>query len=67
LRGAGHQALSGALDKAIDWGLVSRNVASRAVRPRPERVEFMVLNPVQVEALLEEIDKTNQWAELRFS
>ena len=58
-----HQALRGALDRAVDWELVGRNVATRAVRPRPERVEFQVLNPTQVEAMIEEIGHTNPWAE----
>ncbi|MCH7984387.1 MAG: site-specific integrase [Chloroflexi bacterium] len=58
-----HQALRNALDRAVDWELVARNVATRAVHPRPERVEFQVLNPAQVEAMIEEIGQTNPWAE----
>jgi integrase len=58
-----HQALRSALDKAVDWELVARNVATRAVHPRPERVEFKVLNAAQVEVMIEEIGQTNPWAE----
>ncbi len=58
-----HQALRSALDKAVDWELVARNVATRAVHPKPERVEFQVLNPSQVVAMIKEIGQTNPWAE----
>jgi integrase len=48
-----HAVLHRALDQAAKWGLVTRNVASLATRPRIKRQEMATLSPEQAKAFLE--------------
>src|SRR6266566_3014612 len=48
-----HSALNGALDNAVKWGLVARNVARLVELPHAERYEGQVLTEDQARRLLE--------------
>lgn len=43
-----HGVLRAALNDAVRWGIVPRNVASAVHAPRPEHVEMQTWNPTQV-------------------
>ena len=47
-----YDRLHRALDQAVQWGLVPRNVCDAVTRPRAPRPNMQVLNPEQVNALL---------------
>jgi len=47
-----HSVLHNALDKAVEWGLVSRNVCDIASPPRKERYEIQPLTEEQAQKLL---------------
>ncbi len=48
-----HMALSSALDNAVKWGLVARNVAKLTTLPRIERYEAQILTVEQAYKLLQ--------------
>lgn len=48
-----HAALNGALENAVKWGLVSRNVAELVTLPRKKRYEAQILTLEQAQKLLE--------------
>ena len=48
-----HAALHGALENAVKWNLVSRNVAKLVSLPRTERHEIQPLTPEQARKLIE--------------
>jgi integrase len=50
-----HAVLRTALEEAVRWGLVGRNVAKLVKPPRPKRSDIQPLDPEQVRKLLETI------------
>ncbi len=48
-----HRVLHNALNRALEWGYVSRNVSSVVHPPTPKKYEFQPLTPEQVRRLLE--------------
>lgn len=52
-----HRVLSEALNHAVKWGLVTRNVAHAVDAPRPDKKEAATIDPEQVYRLLEEVRK----------
>ena len=50
-----HAVLRTALEEAVRWGLVGRNVAKLVKPPRPKRSDIQPLDPEQVRRLLETI------------
>ncbi|MCL6443602.1 MAG: site-specific integrase [Alicyclobacillus sp.] len=57
-----HRLIHSALDRALKWGLVARNVADAVDPPHPERHEITVWTPEDVAAFLE----ANEDAEPRY-
>jgi integrase len=50
-----HAVLRTALEEAVRWGLIGRNVAKLVKPPRPKRSDIQPLDPEQVRRLLETI------------
>ncbi len=50
-----HRVLSEALQHAVKWGLVARNVATAVDPPRPRTPQMVVMKPEEVKAFLESV------------
>lgn len=48
-----HRVLHGALERAVDWGIVPNNVAARITPPKVEHQELVILTAAQVKKVLE--------------
>jgi integrase len=53
-----HSVLREALNRAVKWGLVARNVADAVEPPRPEKVEMKAIDETQTAWLIDASEKT---------
>ncbi|MBI4306006.1 MAG: site-specific integrase [Chloroflexi bacterium] len=57
-----HNILNGAMEQAVRFGLVARNVVESAVPPRQRRREIKSLTSIEANRVLEQLRKASPWA-----